>query len=158
MKRALVVCIGNELLADDGVGPSIGRCLRARPTPAHVRLVDLGLLGVDLLSILEGEETLVVVDATAEGRAPGDVRVTREDGTGPLRAAVSAHGIGLPEVLAMGTRLCPEVMPTETFRVGVEGRRFSELGEGLSQEVAAAIPSAIEAIDRLVRWETASYV
>ncbi|WP_417198796.1 hypothetical protein [Streptomyces stelliscabiei] len=47
------------------------RRLAGRELPAHVEIVDIGVRGVHLAyQLLDGYDTLVLVDATARGEAP----------------------------------------------------------------------------------------
>ncbi|MFH0784430.1 MAG: hydrogenase maturation protease [Pseudomonadota bacterium] len=144
---ALIVCIGNELVADDGVGWVVYEQLRERGLPENVRLVFLGLGGIDLLEEIEGEELLVVVDGVQLGAPPGTVHLL---GWQQLPSAsprpVSGHGIGIREAINVGRKLYPERVPKEIFLVGVEGECFNQLGVGLTGEVAQAIPQAIATV------------
>ena len=149
--NALVVCIGNDLAGDDGVGGEVYRALKRRVPPVAARLRHLGLGGIDLLDELTGERRLVVVDAVQFGAPPGTVHVLDwrqlpEQATRP----VSGHGIGLREAIAVGRSLYPERMPLEISLVGIEGRIFDRLGEGLSDAVAPAVAPAVAAVLRLL--------
>jgi len=72
---ALIVCIGNDLVADDGAGQAVHASLEAISLAAGTRLVFLGLGGIDLLEVMNGEDLLVVIDAVQLGAAPGFVHV-----------------------------------------------------------------------------------
>lgn len=149
--RVLVVCIGNELVADDGVGWVVHRELERLVLPKGVRLVFLGLGGIDLLEALDGEDLLVVVDGVQMGKAPGTVhRLGWEQLPHAPSRPVSGHGIGVREALAIGTRLYPRRMPQQTVLLGIEGRCFDRLGDGLSPEVAQAVPEVVRLIVQLV--------
>lgn len=150
-KRLLVVCIGNELVADDGAGWAVYRALAELGLPSSVRLAFLGLGGIDLLEELDGEDLLVVIDAVQLGGAPGTVH-RLVWGNLPLAPArpVSGHGIGVREALEIGARLYPERVPGDTLLLGIEGRCFDRLGQGLSPEVAKAVPEVVEIVGRLV--------
>jgi hydrogenase maturation protease len=150
-RRVLVVCIGNELVADDGVGWVVHHELERLVLPERVRLVFLGLGGIDLLEALDGEDLLVVVDGVQLGKAPGTVhRLGWEQLPHAPSRPVSGHGIGVREALAIGTRLYPQRMPQQTVLLGIEGRCFDRLGDGLSPEVAQAVPEVVRLIVQLV--------
>lgn len=139
---SLIVCIGNDLVADDGAGPAVFDALSRMSLPPSVRLVNLGLGGIALLDELDGEDSLVVVDAVMLGDPAGTVHVIDWDALPEAGQAVTAHGIGVREALAVGCRLFPERMPKSVGLVGIEGRCFDGLGEPLSPEVAGAVQSA----------------
>lgn len=79
-RRTLVAGIGNVLLGDDGFGVETARRLAGRELPGTVEVVDIGVRGVHLAyQLLDGYDTLVLVDATARGEAPGTLYVIEHD-------------------------------------------------------------------------------
>lgn len=69
--RTLVAGIGNVFLGDDGFGVETARRLAEHDLPGHIEVVDIGVRGVHLAyQLLDGYDTLVLVDATARGEAP----------------------------------------------------------------------------------------
>ncbi len=148
----LIVCIGNELVADDGVGWVVYEQLRESGLPENVRVVFLGLGGIDLLEEIDGEDLLVVVDGVQLGAPPGTVhRLGWPQLPATSPRPVSGHGIGIREAISVGQKLYPERVPKEIFLVGVEGKCFNQLGTGLTDEVALAIPRAVATILGLVQ-------
>ena len=152
MATALILCIGNDLVADDGAGKSVHACLEKTPLPTGTRLVFLGLGGIDLLEEINGEDLLVVVDAVQLGAAAGTVHVLDWQSI-PTRQPrpVSGHGIGVREAIEVGRRLYPEKTPQRIFLVGIEGICFDQLGQAISDPVAEAIPVAVGEILRLLQ-------
>ena len=149
--RVLIVCIGNELAADDGVGRAVYELLLEQPLPDKVRLTFLGLGGIDLLEELAGEELLIVVDGVQLGSPAGTVHRLGWDqlpATSPR--PVSGHGIGIREALGIGTILYPERVPQNIYLVGIEGSCFNRLGGGLTAAVARAVPEAVAVIMALL--------
>ena len=109
---ALIVCIGNELVADDAVGFEVHARLAQRISP-EVRLSYCGVGGLVLLDLLDGTETaMIVVDAVSLGAPVGTVHRMMLDEL-PVNSAnpISAHGIGLRETMEIGAALYPERMP-----------------------------------------------
>jgi hydrogenase maturation protease len=150
--RLLVAGIGNVFLGDDGFGSEAARRLLTEPLPAGVSVVDYGIRGMHLaFDLLDGYDTLVLIDALARGGTPGDVTVLEvgEDDIG--EGEFDAHGMNPTAVLAslgrLGTRL-----PPRTYVVGCEPRDVSE-GIGLTPEVAGAMEAALSAIRVLVSPE-----
>ena len=144
---SLVVCIGNELVADDAVGFEIHARL-AQLLPREIRLEYCSVGGIALLDLLDGsEECMVVVDAMCLGAAVGTVHCMEFDeipkSTGN---AISAHGIGLREAVEIGMALYPERMPKRIALVGVEGRCFDLPRSHMSKEVAEAMEPAVSTI------------
>ncbi|TKB12137.1 hydrogenase maturation protease [Desulforhopalus sp. IMCC35007] len=144
MRTVLVVCIGNQLVADDGVGQVIFQELAGYKWPETVRVKFLGLGGIDLIEELQGEDLLVVVDGVQLGFPAGSVvELCWADLPATQGRPVSGHGLGVREAIEVTRKIYPERCPKEVMLVGVEGRCFDQLGKGLSLEVAEAIPEAL---------------
>lgn len=149
--RALVAGIGNIFLGDDGFGSAVARELAATPPPG-AKVEDYGIRGVHLAyELLEGYETVVLVDAVSRGDPPGTLSVidASEDvaqGDGLLEA-VDAHGMNPLAVLRMvgdmGGQLGRVVV------VGCEAARIDD-GIGLSPLVEAAVPGAADMVRQLL--------
>ena len=144
--RTVIICIGNELIADDAVGFEIFNRLAA--CPARVEYCSIG--GIDLLPMLNGETDMIVVDAVQFGAAPGTIHVLPWDSL-PLNShAVSSHGLGLRETIEIGKILYPQAMPERITLVGVEGCCFNRTREFMTDKVREAIPDATNTIESLV--------
>ncbi|OKK22147.1 protease [Streptomyces sp. CB00455] len=160
--RTLVAGIGNVFLGDDGFGVEAVRELSAHPLPDGVEVVDFGVRGVHLAyQLLDGYDTLVLVDATARGGAPGTLYLIEADGRGaaPAGGAVlDGHHMSPDAVLALLGTLCAGTgtsPPRRTLVVGCEPACVEE-GIGLSGPVAAAVPQAVRMVLELLGPEAAS--
>lgn len=147
----LVVCIGNELVADDAIGFEV----HARLARMALRGVDLeycGVGGIALLDLLDGtQRSMIVVDAVCLGAAPGTVHCLSLDRIPSADAqAISAHGIGLRETVAIGRALYPERMPEDVTLVGVEGRCFDLPRAHMTAAVARAVEPAVAQVVALL--------
>ncbi len=101
--RRIVLGLGNVLQRDEGLGVHAVAALRAELAPAAgVELVDGGVLGLDLLPLVEASSHLLIVDAVDAGRPPGTL-IELAHHEIPLRAGlwVSQHQIAIQEVLAL---------------------------------------------------------
>ena len=142
-----VVCIGNPIAADDGVGIRIGEHLAAMALPDWITVESRPLVGIDLLDVLHAEEDLVLVDACHTGAAPGTVRVLDlSDLTAMSSDQACLHSVGICDVLAIAKRASPETLPRSVHVVAVEGRVFHWLAPGLSPEVEGAMAEAIDTL------------
>lgn len=152
MKSALVVCIGNDLVADDGIGYAIYDELVADTTlPESTRLKLLGLGGMDVIEEINGEDLLIVVDALQLGFDPGTVHVLSWSELPYMEPRpVSGHGIGIREAIEVAKRLYTDKVPKEIYLVGIEGKCFNQLGEGLTPIVSESVPGAVLAIRNLI--------
>lgn len=148
----IVVCIGNELVADDAIGFEVHARLE-KILPPDVRLEYCSVGGIALLDLLDGtDEAMVVVDAMYLGAPIGTVHcLGLEDLPQSSANAISAHGIGLRETMQIGQVLYPERMPRLITLVGVEGRCFDLPRAHMSQEVAAATDPAVRQVLSLLQ-------
>jgi len=146
-----IVCLGNELVRDDGVGIRIGRILQALPLPADVAVELAPQLGFALLDVVAGAEHVILVDAMSTGRPPGTCVTLAGEAIERYGAGTSlSHALGIAELMALARRLAPERPAATLHFVGVEGVAFAEYGTALSVEVEAAIPEAVDAVLRLL--------
>lgn len=146
--RIVVVCVGNDLVADDAVGYEVYRRLAGSPLPPGVTLHYAAVAGIALLDYLTGDESaMIVVDAVQFGAPTGTIHDLRWDELPDFGAgAISAHFIGLKETMDIGRLLYPELIPSTVTLVGIEGRRFDQIRDAMSPEVAAAIEPAAACI------------
>ncbi|MGP3973842.1 hydrogenase maturation protease [Streptomyces sp. 8N114] len=139
--------------AVDGRGQRLAR----HPLPASVELLDIGVRGIHLAyQVLDGCDTLVLVDAVHRGGAPGTVRlieVTGQDRAAPAGVpVVDGHRMSPDAVLALLETLREGIggcVPRRVFVVGCEPAELAE-GIGLSPPVAAAADEAVELVLRLL--------
>ncbi|MER8236455.1 hydrogenase maturation protease [Streptomyces sp. NPDC094049] len=157
--RTLVAGVGNIFLGDDGFGVETLRRLTREELPVSVELTDVGVRGVHLAyELLEGWDTLVLLDVTARGGEPGtlyliDASTAEDRGTEP--APLDGHRMTPDAVLALLDTLCAgtgAAPPRRILVVGCEPACLDE-GIGLSPQVAAAVPEAVRMVTELVRQE-----
>lgn len=145
-RRTIIVCIGNELIADDAVGFEVYNRLAG----CGARLEYCSVGGIDMLPLLDGETDMVVVDAVQFGAAPGTVHIVPWESLPRSSSAISAHGLGLRETIEIGAILYPQHMPERITLVGVEGRCFNRTREFMTAEVEDAIDTAVSAVKELI--------
>lgn len=156
-RRTLVAGVGNILLGDDGFGVETARRLAERDLPDHVEVVDIGVRGAHLAyQLLDGYDTLVLVDATARGAAPGTLYVIEHDSrpgpASPGTPALDGHRMTPDTVLALLDTLCAgtgAAPPRRVLVVGCEPASVAE-GIGLSTSVSGAVPEAVRLIEELL--------
>ncbi len=153
-KRILVAGIGNIFMGDDAFGVETARKLMQGALPDAVQVIDFGIRSYDLAyALAEGYDSIILVDATARGYAPGTVYLIEPDLTklDQLDAGtVDAHSMNPVRVLQMAQSLGGQ--PGRLFLVGCEPAVLERQdGEfGLSDQVQAAVPKAIEMIESLI--------
>ena len=148
-RRTIVVCIGNELIADDAAGYEVYR----RLAPLAARLEYSGVGGIDILPLLEGEAHLIVVDAVQLGAAAGTVHVIPWELLPESGEEISAHGLGLREAIEIGRILFPEKIPGRVTLVGIEGRCFNRTRDFMTHEVSRSIDVAVARVREMVQGD-----
>ena len=136
-RKILILCLGNPLMGDDGVGVAVARRLSSTKLPEGVKVVEGGTGGLRLIDEISGFDKVVVVDAVKIGGPPGRIVVlnTKELlGCSSENLGRHAHGVNLTSAIKLGYELFPDKMPAEIILVGVEAKRI-EPGLGLSEEV-----------------------
>ena len=136
----LLLGIGNTERTDDGVGPQVVEA--ATNLPDDVRTLVLDGEPARIVEAWRGAELAVVIDAVRTGAAPGTLhRVSSQQLAEELPPAVSSHGTGLREAVALGRLL--DRLPQRLLVIGVEVGAVSH-GRELTPSVAAAVPFAVE--------------
>ena len=140
-RKTAIVCVGNELRADDGAGPAVARLL-AGAVPWDV--YDTGTAPENFLTkIVKGEpDSVVVVDALHLGAEPGTIRALDPDdltGQGP-----STHG---PAPLAF-LRLLQAMRPCRCTVLGIQPAG-TDFGAPMSPPVRRAVELIASAFRRL---------
>jgi hydrogenase maturation protease len=152
--RVLVAGIGNVFLGDDGWGVALAGRLCARTLPRGVDVADFGIRGMDLAyAMQDGYDTVVFLDATPRGEAPGTLYVIEPE-LDDIEMTVDAHGMDPLKVLALARTLGAEALP-RTLVVGCEPRtRMSAEDEqivaDLTEPVRASLDRAVTLVEELL--------
>lgn len=165
-QRILIACIGNIFLGDDGFGVEVARRLSNRQPgryPETVQVIDFGIRGMDLAyTLLEGFDTLVLVDTVSRGGTPGTLYLLEPDLTGinattgmqANSVALDTHSMDPVKVLAFARSLGASHMRTLLVAceaiVPDENADPTALSMGLSEPITAAVDEAVHMLDTLV--------
>ncbi len=139
----LILGLGNLLLGDDGVGPTLlQQVQRLYLDVEDVDCIDGGTQGLALLGLLEGRRALIVLDAFASGKAPGAVSLLQGEEclNQGMSRSTAAHESNVGELLA-AAHLLGE-LPERVFLIGIEPENV-RTEFGLSEPVTAALPAAL---------------
>jgi hydrogenase maturation protease len=136
--QILVLGIGNVLMGDEGVGIHAVRRLEESQLPPHIRCVDGGTGGFHLLSLFDEYRTIVMIDATMDGRLPGTVAVTEPRFASDFPKALSAHDIGLRDLVESAALL--NSLP-KTYLVMVSITEMQPMCLELSEKVRDSLSS-----------------
>lgn len=147
--RVVVIGLGNRLRGDDAVGPLVAERLIGQ-LPLDVTVLSHEGDPTDLLDRWDGADLCVVVDAVWSRGIPGAL-IRLEPLAEPLPSRLafpSSHALDLAGAVALGRALGR--LPRRLVVLGVETARFDQ-GAAPSAEVAAALPSVVDAVLAEVR-------
>ena len=145
----LILGVGNIIMGDEGFGVHVVRRLEESRLPGHVRVVEGGVGGFNLLGLLEGVERLIVVDVMITDKPTGEVLFFKAgpDMAEPGKRVLSFHQIGALELVRLWGLLGhePEVFFLVTRPVKLE------CGMELSPPVQEAAGKAVKLLEELSR-------
>jgi hydrogenase maturation protease len=144
-----IVCLGNVLRGDDGIGPEVLKELHKIDFPIKVDLCDIGSDVFMLLDHLISSDTLIIIDCAQMGRAPGEVRKFNIDGGNMpvLEKLVSLHGFGFREIYKMAQSL-GEI--ASCVIIGIEPKNIT-FNASLSNDVKKSIPLVIQLVSEEIK-------
>ena len=151
VRRALVLGLGNRLMADDAAGPLVIEGLQTTPLE-NVRLCDGGTAGMNLLPEIEDCDAIIAVDAARFGAEPGTVRVFEGEAMDRqmMGRKNTAHEVALSDLMAAAMLM--DACPAQRALVAVEPAEI-RLGLEPTPPVADAIPDMVDAVLALLaRW------
>ncbi|HVP21595.1 MAG TPA: HyaD/HybD family hydrogenase maturation endopeptidase [Anaerolineaceae bacterium] len=150
--RKVVLGLGNLLNRDEGLGVQALKVLDAQLGPhPEVELLDGGVLGLNLLMIVEECSHLLILDAVNAGEPVGTIVELAKEQI-PLYTGIklSEHQITFQEVLGLANMRGK--LPQYLHLVGIQPEDLS-IGLELSPTVTASLPQMIErARARLLDW------
>lgn len=151
--RKVVLGLGNFLNNDEGVGVHALQSLEAQfGAQITFELLDGGVLGLNLLMVVEECSHLLILDAINAGKPAGSVIELRKEEI-PLYAGVklSQHQITFQEVLGLANMR--GFLPEHLMLIGIQPEDLS-IGVELSPTVAQALPQVVSrAVQVLTAWE-----
>ncbi len=146
-----ILGVGNFLFTDEGFGIRVIEKLQAEYRfPEEVRVVDGGVLGINLLGVIAQPDHLIVVDAVRNGGKAGDLyRLAGEEIPRRVLAKNSLHQVDLLEALTLCQAL--DKVP-ETVILGVEPEDIETLSLEMSPAVRCQVaPMAARVLQELDR-------
>ncbi len=144
--KTLVLGLGNDLIADDGVGIEAARRLRDQLADApDVDVHECSMSGIALLEELIDYDRVVLIDAVKTGAKPiGEITELRLEDLGVVLAP-SPHYAGLPELLAIANEMQLD-FPSEFIIYSIEVDDPFTIGGGMTQHVIGALPKLVGAV------------
>lgn len=144
----LVLGLGNDLIADDGLGIIAARQLRYKlSTVADVE--ETSECGLALLECFIGYEYAIVADAIQTGKVPPGTIQQWVPADLDALVAPSPHYTGLPELIALAEQMQLDY-PQEIKIISMEAEDTCTIGKGLTEPVKNALPIFEEMIIKQV--------
>jgi hydrogenase maturation protease len=144
----LILGIGNLLMGDEGVGVHAIRALEREDLPPGVTLLDGGTGGFHLLELFDQHRHMILIDATLDDAEPGAVRVLHPKFATDFPRSLSAHDIGLRDLVESAALLGP--LP-DIDLVIVSIAKIQPMGVEMTPEVRAALPLVVDTVRALMR-------
>lgn len=142
-----IVGVGNPIMSDDGVGPTVIQRLEDSPVGSgdDIRLVDAGTTGFLALEAMSGAERAIVVDAVETGASPGTIKQYRcVDGSFETEIPeMTMHDVSFTEAMVAGRPVYD--LPEEILILGVEPADLS-IGDELSEAADDAATELVEVL------------
>jgi len=145
--KTLVLGLGNPILSDDAVGLHVARAVASvLQGRQDIEVGEDYHGGLRLMERMIGYERAIIIDAMRTGSPVGSLRRLGPDDM-PTCHTASAHDVNLSTALEVGRRAGAQLpLPQDILLIGIEVVDVETFGETLSNEVEAALPSAVEAI------------
>jgi hydrogenase maturation protease len=146
--KILILGIGNVLMGDEGVGVHAIKELEKESFPPNVTLLDGGTGGFHLLEYLQEYPTVIMIDATMDGKPAGTISLIEPKFATDFPKALSAHDIGLRD-LVESTAVLGELPKMFLITVTIDSIQSMEME--LSAEIEKQIPVVIGKVKEVLK-------
>ena len=142
--QTLIICLGNPLRGDDGVGHVVALRFREMKLP-NVTVREESGEGTALIDAWRDAAAVILIDAAQSGAGPGTIhRLDASRSPVPTRFFPSStHAFGVAEAVELARAL--NQLPPRVVLYGIEARSF-RAGETLSPEVAGAVDEVLKGV------------
>ena len=156
--KILIAGVGNELRQDDAFGMEfVKQWVKVVTRQDHIKIMEVGIGGIHLVQELHsGYDILIMVDAVDWEKEPGQVFFQEVEKISDIeempldekRAFLAdMHYTNPMRALMLAKAL--KVLPRKVYILGCQSAQHDDFAIGMSPQVTAAIPKAIE---KLKTW------
>jgi hydrogenase maturation protease len=145
--KTLILGIGNYLLGDEGIGCHAISYLEERGCSEKAELMDGGTGGFHLMDHLMRHNHVILIDATLDNLPEGTVRVLRPKGHYDLPTTLSAHEIGLKDLISSLALL--DAFP-DLYLIAISVKDYNTRRITLSDTIAATLPEIHNQVNRIL--------
>lgn len=127
--KSVIICIGNRLLIEDSAALMVFDKLQQRSLPDTIKVIEGGLMGLNLLPFLECGGRVVFVDNVSGFTRRGSLIVLDQEEIIATGSEYYDHNSSLAYVLSVLPKVCEGELPEEIVLVGIEGPHTEKLVE-----------------------------
>jgi len=155
--KILVLGLGNDIIADDGLGIYAARQLKESLKDC-ADVCESSAAGIALLEVFMGYDKAVIIDAVKTGDfEPGTIQEWKAEELSQVLAP-SPHYAGLPELLALAKQMQLDY-PQEFAIYSMEAEDPYTIGKGLTPAIEAKLPELVQRVEeRVMEWVGADVV
>ena len=161
--KILIAGVGNELRQDDAFGIEFVRAWSEKmPKSDRINTMEVGIAGIHLVQELHsGYETLVLVDAVDYKRKPGTISIEEVEKLSNIEEMpldekreflADMHYTNPTRAMMLAKAL--NVLPEKVYILGCQSARHDDFDIGMSEEVTAAIPIAINELNKWITYQS----
>jgi len=146
MKPILIICLGNPLMRDEGVGIRLASELMEHLADnPDVEVMDLGTGGLSVIHAIEGREKIIFVDCAIMGQTPGLINrfTPKQVRSKKVRMRYSLHEGDLLNTLRLSRSL--EQCPEDIVIFGIEPKEIAH-SQGLTSDLENNIQQYVQTI------------
>ncbi len=163
-EQILIAGVGNELRQDDAFGIEFVRAWgNTMPESNHIKTMEVGIAGIHLVQELHaGYDILVVVDAVDYNRKPGTISIEELEELSDIdempldqkrEFLADMHYTNVTRAMMLAKAL--RVLPEKVYILGCQSAKHDDFDIGMSDEVTAAIPIAINELNKWIQLHPA---
>jgi len=148
--RIGLVCVGNNLMADDGIGIILSEMLSNKSLPENVRVIEKGTSNLGVFYALSELDRAIIIDAVDFNGAPGETRcfTLRDVLTDKDCSGLSLHECDLLAVIDLFNKL--NIQPPAITIYAIQPEAIMP-NEGLSLALEARLPEYIKELKQLIK-------
>jgi hydrogenase maturation protease len=143
-----VVFIGNFVAGDDGIGPFLFEKLKDDKRLKDFELLELGVIGFDLISYVGDGDRLIIVDAVRSENNFGDVVRLKEINLSKDLKLISQHDFGVEQTATILRSHYPKIKSIDV--VGIRVKQPKAFTVRLTPTLMDRIPEIKEKVVELI--------
>ena len=148
-----IVFVGNSFCGDDGIAPNIYKKLKDHPDLNNMELIDIGTPSFDLISHIDSNDQLVIVDALHSIDKKdniGKVTLLSESDLSQNQSLVSPHDFGIEQTLSILRASEPDLKTVKI--IGINIGTADSFSNTLSPSLREKLPKiTVEVIKHLTQ-------